>query len=902
MAVAVVAAAVASDEQSTQSVTTADTPSSAAVAVPTQSTTETIGKQEENTSGAAEAIDTVSSETKLAEPVSTQSDFVPIKIGSEWRQRLEASGIQPEGFPDKATTIKFPPGIQRELEARKHFFFARRYLAMEEPAHALGEFRAALDEDPDNTQIMLGIVAANVAARHLEDAEEMLDAILRKDASNVRALIYKAQILVTQSEQSGNNSSKRKELLNEATSIFERARRTQPKNLEVLKGLAAAYVAQHNIGRIVQTYRDILGVKPNDTYSLLILANVLAKTGHQQEAVQYYERVIEQRRGFVNGYIYLAQLYEEMGRNSDAIDTYKRALLIEPRNEQLLRRFDLLLTKLNTDRGGSQGVLRQYEKFAKEYPFSSEIQRLYADQLAVTKDYDGAVRQYRHVLELDPENVEAMTAIGNICLQKKDYEEATKYFSKAVEISPDRVDIYESIATSLLSKDAKGRSNAEDVYKRAIKLNPKVEKLYLNLALLYEQDGRNREALQVLESALPFVGEKSDFLALVGKYYEAFGDNAKALDFFERAHKTTPDSRQFFAKYLSALIKYRQPQQKIDEVIQRALETFQDKGETYSMIGETYFDAGDMQNAILFYGKAAVEDNQKVAYYARLVQLYNLQKDYEKSIEFLNKAKETLKDSQDVQRLIAETYLQRKDFARGIEVYRKMLEAKPDWLEGYQLLADAYNRAGKPEDALGAIRLAEASLGKSDDTEEMRGMILYQQKRYDPAERIFRDLIQKGLVQRKTQKMDDYYYFLGSIQLEQKRYEVAEKSFRKAIETNPLNDSALNALGYMFADTGKKLDEAKTLVQRALEINPSAPHIIDSLGWINFRQGKIKEAQELVEKAARLMGEDAEVFEHLGDIYQARGDTPRALDFWKRSLSLDKTRAAVRSKISSHEK
>jgi tetratricopeptide (TPR) repeat protein len=66
--------------------------------------------------------------------------------------------------------------------------------------------------------------------------------------------------------------------------------------------------------------------------------------------------------------------------------------------------------------------------------------------------------------------------------------------------------------------------------------------------------------------------------------------------------------------------------------------------------------------------------------------------------------------------------------------------------------------------------------------------------------------------------------------------------------------------------------------------------------------GKIEKARELVEKAARIMGEDSEILEHLGDIYLAQGDPIRAVEHWKKSLELDGTQDDVREKIVAHEK
>lgn len=815
-----------------------------------------------------------------------------LRVGSEWSGRLGETGIYPSDLFVFESTPKIGDEEKKSLDARRRYFMGQYYLEMNEPAHALGEFRGALESDASNTMVMLAIADARIQSRDFDGARQQLEEVLKSDPKNVQALLLKAKIHMTISEAA--TGAIRSEGVRKSIDTFNEARRIEPKNLEALKGIAAAYFVQQDVDKIIQAYRDIVDVNPKDTHAMLVLANILAKTGHEQEALTLFEKIVEQRRAFINGYIYLGQLYDKLGRENDAIETFKKALLIEPRNEHLLKGFDLLLGK--AARGKPQGfALSQYQQFAKEYPYSSEIQRLYADQLLAAKDYNAALAQYKRVLELDGENLEAIIASGNIHLERRNYDEATKYFSKAVDINPDKVEVYDAIAMSFVGQ--KEPVKAVEMYRKAIKLNPKIDRLYLSLASVYDQSGKPQDAIQALKDGIAALGDKSEFLAVMGQIYEKAGDNDQALANYEKALLLSPQNPPLLARALSQYIRHGQ-QDKIDALLARLLTDFKDKkADLFTLIGDAYQAEGQPDKAMEYYEKAMQEKPQKLIVTQRLVTLYNNKKDYDKSLKMLDAARTNFRDNEDIPRMICETLMQKKEYDKAVETARGIVDARPNSINSYRILVDALNKTGRHSDALAAVAIAEDKLGKSEDTDLLRGISLYQQKRYDLAEKMFKELLA-----RKSRNSDIYYYFLGSICLDQKRYDAAEKAFRKSLESNPNNDNSLNALGYMFADTGVKLDEAKDLVTRALEMNPGAPHILDSMGWVMFKMGKLDDARDYIEKAAKLMGEDAEIFEHLGDIHAAKGDVNMALDFWRRSLAIDQNRAGLRDKISAKEK
>ena len=122
-----------------------------------------------------------------------------------------------------------------------------------------------------------------------------------------------------------------------------------------------------------------------------------------------------------------------------------------------------------------------------------------------------------------------------------------------------------------------------------------------------------------------------------------------------------------------------------------------------------------------------------------------------------------------------------------------------------------------------------------------------------------------------------------------KNHDKAEADFRKALELNPNQPQVLNYLGYSFVDRGENLDEALSMIERAVKAQPDQGYIIDSLAWAYFRLGRYQDALEPMEKASLLEPVDPVVTDHLGDVYWAVGRKREAEFQWHRALSFGPT-------------
>ena len=123
-----------------------------------------------------------------------------------------------------------------------------------------------------------------------------------------------------------------------------------------------------------------------------------------------------------------------------------------------------------------------------------------------------------------------------------------------------------------------------------------------------------------------------------------------------------------------------------------------------------------------------------------------------------------------------------------------------------------------------------------------------------------------------------------------------EEQLRAILDRDPANATALNALGYTLANRTNRYAEALDLIQRALELQPGEPAILDSMGWALFRVGRYEEALDYLTRAYAQFP-DPEVAAHLGEVLWVTGDRDGALRVWREAAQRDSQHKVLRSTL-----
>jgi tetratricopeptide (TPR) repeat protein len=126
--------------------------------------------------------------------------------------------------------------------------------------------------------------------------------------------------------------------------------------------------------------------------------------------------------------------------------------------------------------------------------------------------------------------------------------------------------------------------------------------------------------------------------------------------------------------------------------------------------------------------------------------------------------------------------------------------------------------------------------------------------------------------------------------------DVMERHLRRLIALKPDSAQAYNALGYSLADRNLRLDEAAQLIDKALALTPDDPFILDSKGWVLFRQGKPAAALEALQKAYA-QKPDAEIAAHIGEVLWALGRPNEALAVWREATKAHPTNEVLAATI-----
>lgn len=233
--------------------------------------------------------------------------------------------------------------------------------------------------------------------------------------------------------------------------------------------------------------------------------------------------------------------------------------------------------------------------------------------------------------------------------------------------------------------------------------------------------------------------------------------------------------------------------------------------------------------------------------------------------------------------------------------------------KAYAEAAEFYRQVGPSEQyATAQVRLAQLLVRQGGSIDVARQSLQDAGRRYPAGQtqfvlaeaQLLRDagrndealvLLDKVLAQQPDQA--DVLYDAAMLAEKLGRLDVVESNLRRVIALRPDSAHAYNALGYTFADRNINLDEARSLLVKALELAPRDPFILDSMGWVLFRRGELDAALDHLQRAYG-MRRDPEIAAHLGEVLWTMGRQEEAARTWREAAKdnpdNDSLRAALK--------
>ncbi|MBI84578.1 MAG: hypothetical protein CMJ81_15400 [Planctomycetaceae bacterium] len=212
----------------------------------------------------------------------------------------------------------------------------------------------------------------------------------------------------------------------------------------------------------------------------------------------------------------------------------------------------------------------------------------------------------------------------------------------------------------------------------------------------------------------------------------------------------------------------------------------------------------------------------------------------------------------------------------------------------YYFLAGTLELAGQTDRALEAAQQAARIRPTSPQYRSREPWILYHAERYSDAyakyEELLRDFDDDYTIRGGRTALRDARFILSNVCVIRKDLDEAEEWLEQILDEFPEDTGALNDLGFLYADRGKRLRRSLEMVTKAVEVEPENEAYLDSLGWALFRSGDYARAVGYLEKASDRENPDAVILDHLGDVYWKLLRHEEARQVWRRaSRAFEKT-------------
>jgi tetratricopeptide (TPR) repeat protein len=235
------------------------------------------------------------------------------------------------------------------------------------------------------------------------------------------------------------------------------------------------------------------------------------------------------------------------------------------------------------------------------------------------------------------------------------------------------------------------------------------------------------------------------------------------------------------------------------------------------------------------------------------------------------------RDPEGVRYLLGQMAEEQKLWPRAIEWYES-IAAGDHVLPARMRIANAIAKQGKLDEARAFLQRVAAE--HPEDQVQLtvaEAQLLRDANRHRDAFELLSQALDK------QPEQPDLLYDLALTAEKLERFDLLETHLRSLIRIKPDHAHAYNALGYSFADRNTRLPEARKLIEKALELAPEDYFIMDSLGWVLYREGDLKGAARELRRAYGGRP-DAEIGAHLGEVLWMLGERQEAERIWQESL------------------
>ncbi|MBI1223300.1 MAG: tetratricopeptide repeat protein [Bacteroidetes bacterium] len=534
-------------------------------------------------------------------------------------------------------------------------------------------------------------------------------------------------------------------------------------------------------------------------------------------------------------------------------------------NEKIRLQFDnaYLAAEKEKALGRNDKAIRLYQEAIEIFPGSAAAHYNLAELYMNEGRPDVALNEINLALMLDKSNVFYFELKSSICHALSKHMEAAKALEDAIHLIPGNPNPYFDAANEYIyAKDFKSALAVYDKMETRFGVGEDVarqkEQLYLRL-------GKPDKAVQEMKKLLSAAPGDARYEGMLAELYWNIGKKKEAVDLYKIILEKEPSNG--YAHF--GMAEYYRSENEKDAMLKELNEAFKDgriSSETKMNIVYTLLPLIDkdtsLKTPVFQLALTIVETHPEVAApHALLGDLYMTDGKADKAITQYESAVDIDPASLEVWKQYCTLLLEADSMVRLNECADKALEYFPEQAILYYYKASAERQLKNPANVVSACNT---------------GLGLFA-----PDEAINLQL----------------YIMLADAQNELKHYEESDKAFDKALQIDHENVYVLNNYAYYLSLRKSRLEKAKTMSSKTLDLQPDDASFLDTYGWILFQMNRPEEAGKYIARALEQTPDSPDVLEHMGDVLHAQKRNEEALKYWKKALEKNPESTTLKQKI-----
>ena len=501
--------------------------------------------------------------------------------------------------------------------------------------------------------------------------------------------------------------------------------------------------------------------------------------------------------------------------------------------------YQLLAAEIAAQRGRYDVTLVNYLQAAKTSKDRGVITR--AMRIAQSLNADNAQQQLADLwLQLEPDNLLAHRVSAIQAVKRQDLETALVHMERIMELGKDAD--FDSLAAMSANLPPAQQRELLQLYERLAERHPGNPELEYSIALLLKITGAPEQALERIERLTNQQPNFQPAIALKGDLLYQTGQTREALTYLTTNTRRFPANRQLGTLYGRILINEGELQAAQDE---------------FERLVKRYPQTPGLR---LSFALVALENRQPELAREELTELIEQGHHTDEASYYLGRIEE---DAGNITHAIG---------------YYMSVEGGNYFFPALARASELQAETGDLDSALAKIdTLRDSNPGQAENFWLLEVNLLLDQQREQDAMAAANHALEafpENIQIRYARAM--LHDSLGNTEL-------AEEDLRAILSNQPDNAVALNALGYILTIRTERLDEARSYIEQALALDPNNPAILDSMGWVLFRQGDTEAALEYLADAWAAYP-DPEVAAHYGEALWVSGNEEQARIIWEEGL------------------